>query len=90
MSIKTAIKEFAVSQGAQLVAMANVEAYAEYLAEVEKRLKDTEAHLEDYMISPVANMPGSHDETFFSHLADARKTLSTAKTIIMLGVYAYD
>jgi epoxyqueuosine reductase len=42
------------------------------------------------MISPAVNLPGSQDKTFFSHLADARKTLSTAKTIIMLGVYAYD
>ncbi len=90
MSIKTAVKEFAVSQGAQLVAVTSVDAYTEYLSEVEQRLQDTGAHLVDYMISPAANLPGSQDETFFSHLADARKTLSTAKTIIMLGVYAYD
>jgi len=90
MSIKTAIKQFAVSQGAQLVAVTSVDAYTEYLSEVEQRLQDTRARLEDFMISPAATLPGSQDKTFFSHLADARKTLSTAKTIIMLGVYAYD
>jgi len=34
MSIKTAIKEFAVSQGAQLVAITSVDVYTEYLSEV--------------------------------------------------------
>ena len=90
MSIKTAIKEFAVSQGAQLVAITNVDAYTEYLSEVEQRLQETGAQLEDYMISPAENLPDPQEKMFFSHLADARKTLSTAKTIIMLGVYAYD
>ena len=90
MSIKTAVKEFAISQGAQLVAITSVDAYTEYLSEVEQRLQETGAKLEDYMISPAANMPGSQDESFFSHLADARKTLAVAKTIIMFGVYAYD
>lgn len=90
MSLKTAIKEFAVSQGAQHVAITSVDAYTEYLSEVEQRLQDTGAQSEDYMISPVENLPGPQNKTFFSHLADARKALSTAKTIIMLGVYAYD
>jgi len=88
--MKTAIKQFAVSRGAQLVAIMSVDAYTEYLSEVEQRLQDTGARLEDFMISPAANLPGSQDITFFSHLADARKTLPAAKTIIMLGVYAYD
>jgi len=42
------------------------------------------------MISPVANLPNPQEKTFFSHLGDARKTLSRSKTIIILGVYAYD
>ena len=88
--LKNEIKEFAFSQGAQLVAMAGVEAYADYLAEVEKRLQDTGAQLEDFMASPVANMPSSREMSFFTHLSDARNTLPTAKTIIILGVYAYD
>ncbi|MHC4207235.1 MAG: epoxyqueuosine reductase [Planctomycetota bacterium] len=72
------------------MAITSADAFAEYLSEVEQRLQDTGAQLEDYMISPATNLPGSQDKTFFSHLADARKTLPTAKTIIMLGVYAYD
>ncbi len=90
MSLKDDIKKFAVSQGAQLVAMAGVEAFADYLAEVEKGLQETGAQLEDYMASPVANMPISHEMSFFNNLSDARKTLPAAKTIIILGVYAYD
>ncbi|UCG49224.1 MAG: epoxyqueuosine reductase [Phycisphaerales bacterium] len=90
MSMKNTIRQLALSQGAQLVAMASVEAYAEYLAEAEKRLQDTGAQLEDFMISPAANMPDSRNKTFFAHLADARKTLPEAKTIVILGVYAYD
>ena len=72
------------------MAVARVEAYAEYLDEVERRLRQTKAQLDDFMISPVVDMPGSQEKAFFAHLADARKTLSTAKTIIILGVYAYD
>jgi len=90
MSLKNNIKKFAVSQGAQLVAMVSVEAYTDYLTEVEKRLQDTGAQLEDYMISPVVNMPSSQEMLFFTHLSDARKSLPTVKTIIILGVYAYD
>ncbi len=90
MSLKNDVKEFAVSQGAQLVAMAGVEACADYLAEVEKRLQDTGAQLQDFMASPVANMPGPREMSFFTQLSDARKILPTVKTIIILGVYAYD
>jgi epoxyqueuosine reductase len=90
MSLKNDIKQFAFSQGAQVVAMTRVEVYTDYLAEVEKRLQDTGAQSEDFMISPVANMPSSQEILFFNHLSDARKTLMTAKTIIVLGVYAYD
>ena len=90
MSVKDEIRQFALSQGAQLVAMAGVEAYDEYVAEVEKRLRETGAGPKDYMISPVAGMPGSGDRSFFECLADARKTLAGAKSIIILGVYAYD
>jgi epoxyqueuosine reductase len=90
MSIKDEIQQFAFSQGAQLVGMARVEAYAGYLAEAEERLRDTGAELEDFMISPAASMPDCPDRTFFARLADARTTLPEAKTIIILGVYAYD
>ena len=90
MSLKDDVKKFAVSQGAQLVAMAGVETCADYLTEVEKRLQDTGAQLDDFMASPVVNMPGPREMSFFTQLSDARKTLPTVKTIIILGVYAYD
>lgn len=73
MSMRNKIKKLAFSQGAQLVAMASVEAYADYLAEIEKRYQDTGAHLEDFMISPVENMPSSQDMPFFTCLSDPRK-----------------
>ena len=90
MSMKDEVKQLALSQGAQLVGVARVEAYGEYLAEVEGRLQDTGAGLDDFMISPAAGIPEARDKTFFACLADARKTLAEAKTIVLLGVYAYD
>ena len=90
MSLKNDIKKLAVSQGAQLVAITGVETYTDYLIQIETRLQETGAQLKDYMASPVANMPGPPDMSFFTQLSDARNSLSTAKSIIILGVYAYD
>jgi epoxyqueuosine reductase len=93
MSLKREIKELALSQGAQLVGVTRVEVYAEYLAEVERRTQDTGAQLADFMISPVSDHTGrviSEDTSFFARLSDARQSLPSAKTIILLGVYAYD
>jgi len=83
MSLKNEIKEFARSQGADLVAVAPIEVYSDYLAEVKNRLAETGADLRDYMIQPV-------DVSFFERLADPRETLPDAKAIIVLGVNAYD
>jgi epoxyqueuosine reductase len=90
MSIKNEIRQFASSQGAELAAMTSVEICTEYLAEVESRLQDTGAELEDFMILSAANIPDCRDKTFFARLADARSTLPQARTIIILGVYAYN
>jgi epoxyqueuosine reductase len=82
-----------MSLGAQLVGITPVEVYGEYLAEVEKRFQETGAQLEDFMISPATDDKGhviSKDVSPFTHLSDARATLPTAKTIIVLGVYVYD
>ncbi len=83
MSLENEIKEFARSQGADLVAVASIEIYGDYLAEVKDRLAETGADLSDYMIQPA-------DVSFFERLADPRETLADAKAIIVLGVYAYD
>ena len=82
MSLRDEVKELARSQGAQLVGMAGVEVYTDYLTQVGERLRETGAGPQDYMVSDGAS--------FFALLSDARNALPGAKTIIMLGVYAYD
>ena len=83
MSLKNKIKGFARSQGADLVGVAQVEVYSDYLAEVRERSKETAAQLEDYMISP-------GEASFFERLSEPRETLPDAQAIIILGVGAYD
>jgi epoxyqueuosine reductase len=83
VTLENEIKSFASSQGADLVGIAGVEVYFDYLAEVRKRIKETGAQLEDYMIPP-------GDTSFFERLSDPRETLPDARAIIMLGVGAYD
>ena len=83
MSLKDEIREFARAQGADLVAVAPIEVYSDYLAEIKDRLAETGADLKDYMIQP-------EDISFFERLSDARRTLPDAKAIIVLGVNAYD
>ena len=83
MSLKDEIEEFTRSQGADLVAVAPIEVYSDYLAEVKNRLAETGADLRDYMIQP-------EDISFFECLSDPRRTLPDAKAIIVLGVNAYD
>jgi epoxyqueuosine reductase QueG len=45
------------------------------------------------MTTPLTDEKGQFtlmDSSFFTRLSDARKTLPNAKTLIMIGVYAYD
>jgi epoxyqueuosine reductase len=81
--LKAQIKEFAISEGADLIGIAPLETYHEYYAEVEGRIKETGATLTDFMIP-------ADDAAFFKRLLYAGNTLPTATAIIMLGVYAYD
>ncbi|MEK7397934.1 MAG: hypothetical protein AAB116_13455 [Candidatus Poribacteria bacterium] len=81
--LKAQIKEFAMSEGANLVGIAPVEVYHDYHSEVERRIKETGATLTDFMIP-------ADDVNFFQQLSYARNTLPKATAIIMLGVYAYD
>jgi epoxyqueuosine reductase len=83
MPVKNEIKGFARSLGADLVGVAGVEVYCDYLAEVRERFRETEAQLEDYMIA-------SDDRSFFERLCEPRETLPDAQAIIILGVSAYD
>jgi len=80
---KNEIKDFARSQGADLVGVTRVEDYCDYLAEVRQRFRENAARPEDYMVSP-------DDTSFFERLSQPRETLPDAQAIIILGVGAYD
>ncbi len=90
MTLKNELKSIAITQGAQLVATTGVEVFDDYLSEVKDRIEYTGAGPDDYMISSTASTPDSQDLSFFEHLSDARKSLATARTIIILGVYCFD
>jgi len=77
------IKAFALDGGAAVVGVAPVEAYEDYLAEVRTRMCGTGATHSDYMVA-------SGNDGFFERLSDARRTLPSTRSIIILGVYAYD
>jgi len=81
--LKNEIKGLSRSQGADLVGVAGVEDYCDYLAGVRERSKETAARLEDYMVPP-------GDTSFFERLSQPRETLPDAQAIIILGVGAYD
>ncbi|MHC4112717.1 MAG: epoxyqueuosine reductase [Planctomycetota bacterium] len=80
---KNEVQEFARSEGADLVGIAGVEEFCDYLAEVRERSRETAAELEDYMIRPGETL-------FFERLSNPRETLPDAQAIIILGVGAYD
>jgi epoxyqueuosine reductase len=81
--LKNEVQDFARSQGADLVGVAAVENYCDYLAEVRQRSGENAAQLEDYMAPP-------GDTSFFERLSQPRETLPDAQAIIILGVGAYD
>jgi epoxyqueuosine reductase len=81
--LKNKIIDLARSQGADLVGVAGVEDYCDYLAEVRERSEETASQLEDYMVPP-------SDTLFFERLTQPRETLPDARAIIILGVGAYD
>ncbi|MHC4643126.1 MAG: epoxyqueuosine reductase [Planctomycetota bacterium] len=83
MPLKNEVQDFSRSQGADLVGVAKVEDYCDYLTEVRQRSKKNAARLEDYMVSP-------DDTSFFERLSRPRETLPDAQAIIILGVGAYD
>jgi len=83
MSLKNKIISLATSQGADLVGVAGVKVYTEYLEEVSARLQETRATAQDYMV-------GEDAMAFFAGLSDVRRTLASAKSIVLLGVYSFD
>ena len=83
MSLKKDILSLATSQGADLVGVAGVNVYADYVNEVSVRLQETGATGQDYML------PGDA-RAFFENLSDVRRTLASAKSIVLLGVHSFD
>jgi len=83
MSLKKKIVSLASSQGANLVGVARPSVWADYLEEVRDRLRETGATGEDYMLCEDAM-------TFFEKLSDVQRTLASAKSIVILGVYSFD
>lgn len=81
MDLKQKVKTYSESLGFDLFAVAPVEIYTDYLADVKNRMREINVDLNDYMIS---------SEGFFEKLSDPFKTLPTAKSIIILGVYSFD
>lgn len=83
MLLTNDIKRLARRCGADLVGVAAVEIYGDYLKTVTAMLAETPAEPGDFMIRP-------DDVSFFKHLANPRITLAQAKAILVLGVGAYD
>ena len=83
VSLKEKIMSLAASQGADLVGVAPVRAYTDYLDQVRARLQETGAQGKDYRV-------GEDAIAFFERLSDVRRTLASARSIILLGVYSLD
>ncbi|NQV33013.1 MAG: epoxyqueuosine reductase [Phycisphaeraceae bacterium] len=83
MPLKKQIISLATSQGADLVGVAGVKVYADYLEAVSTRLQETGATGQDYML-------GNDAMAFFETLSDVRRTLASAKSIVLLGVCSFD
>lgn len=83
MSLKKRIISLATSHGADLVGVAHASVYADYVEEASARLQETGATGKDYMLPEDAM-------TFFETLSDVRRTLPSAKSLVLLGVYALD
>ncbi len=81
--LKRRIKEFVLSEGADLVRVAPVENYSEYSAGIKERIKETGASMADFMLA-------NEDANFFERISCALNTMPTAKAIIVIGVYSYD
>ena len=83
MSLNEEIASLASSLGADLVGVAPASVHTDYIEEVRARIQETGATERDFMLPEDAM-------TFFGTLADVRRTLPSAKSLILLGVYAFD
>ena len=83
MSLKKEIISLATSHGADLVGVASVRVYADYVEEASAQLQETGATGKDYMIAGEAI-------AFFGNLSDVRRALPSARSIVLLGVCSFD
>ncbi|MGA2480508.1 MAG: hypothetical protein ABSG63_17290, partial [Spirochaetia bacterium] len=77
------IREHAVKAGASLVGFAPARTYPEHAREVAQRIDERHIVVEDYL-SPAKNggFPALYE--------DPRGTLPGARSVVLLGVYAFD
>ena len=83
MDLKETIKNKATALGIDLFAVAPVAVLTDYVSQVSKRMNDLAIGLTDYMVN-------ESDQDFFNNLSNPYHFLPNAKSIIVLGVYAYD
>jgi len=83
ISLKHALISLARSHGADIVGVAGARVHTAYFQEVSARLQETGAAGTEYMLPEDA-------ATFFENLSDVRRALPSAKSIVLLGVYAFD
>ncbi len=83
MSLKSHIVSVAKSHGADLIGVAPVHVYTEYVARVRAQLQETGSTGEDYRVSGDAL-------SYFQHLSDVHRTLPSARSLVLLGVYSLD
>ena len=81
--MKQKIIELAQAEGADLLSVAPVVAYDEYLESVRERMRETDADHTDFMV------PKNHP-SFFKDLSNIKRIFPEAKSIVLLGVYAMD
>ena len=83
MSLKEDVIDIAKALGASFIAFSNQIEYGEYLLKAKERLSETHATKDDFLLS-------SDAAGFFSGISDARHALPEAKSVIVLGAYAFD
>lgn len=81
--LKQKLIELAQAEGADLLSVAPVVAYDEYLESVRERMRETDADHTDFMV------PKNHP-SFFKDLSNIKRIFPEAKSIVLLGVYALD
>jgi len=81
--MKQKIIELAQAEGVDLLSVAPVVAYDEYLESVRERMRETDAGHTDFMV------PKNHP-SFFEDLSNIQRIFPEAKSIVILGVYALD